>query len=567
MRSDVLYFVLPFVGMFFLTSLGYAQTKSTVPPTDFGLPPSPIESPVREDDGDLPPMIAMQLGGDGKESTPAAVVPKPNPTPATPAGKPKPPPQPFKLCFFDNDFSYKKDPKHTLIFGENLKDMPSDRVFPFESVEDTRISLGGEVRYRYMDEANRLRPPFVKPVAATYDLLRWRNYLDIKHSDWFRGYIEMIDASQNFSELLPTGIDINHWDLLNAFVDLKVLERDEKPVWFRTGRQELSFGSQRLISPLDWANTRRSFQGLRLSSGGSTWDVDAWLTNPVSTATPGTGGGLGPNLGVNRLGNTLDFPDRGILFGGGWATYKGIKDHTIHTFLLYDHHDRFTGGIGFPVGDRITYGNNWIGTFNVADGNRQWLTDVEGGYQFGTDSGQLKDLGATGTQVVSAGYLTTGLGHCWKSVPWEPTIWGFYDYASGSNNPKGGTDSTFFQYYGLVHAYLGLIDNLARQNITDINYRMTLKPTKKVQLTMAQHFFQLATANDTLYTVTGTPFGKPGHGRDVGNEIDFLTTYNYNQNLNLEVGYFFFQYGSYVEAATPGRGNAGQFYVQTTFKY
>jgi len=564
MRLAGQFFVLSSILSFLLlTPLTHGQDSTSPVAADSAVPPSPIASDSYEGESTLPPMVAMQPGGYGMTPTPAAQAPKP--TAAKPAAKPKTPPQPFKLNMFDNDFSYMKDPTHTPIFGEQLKNLKPAGTF--ELFEDTTISFGGELRYRYMDEKNRLRAPFAKGGSSTYDLVRWRNYMDVKYSDWARGYIEMIDASSNFNDLPVTGIDVNHWDIQNAFIDVKVLERDDKPVWFRTGRQEMTFGSQRLVSPLDWANTRRNFEGLRLNSVGTTWDLDAWLTHPVNTATAGDGGGIGPGLGVNNFANRMDTANRGIVFGGGWATYKGIKDHTIHTFLLYDHHDPFTGGGGFPVGDRATYGHNWIGTFNVAGGDRQWLTDIEGGYQFGHDNGQLKALGATSSQTVSAGFVTAGLGHCWKSMPWEPTIWGFYDYASGSNNPQGGTNSTFFQYYGLTHAYLGLIDNIARQNLTDVNYRVTVKPTKKLQLMMAQHFFQLATPNDTLYTVTGQPFGKVGNGTDVGNEIDFVSTYNYNQNLSLEAGYFFFQYGSYVEAATPGRANAGQFYLQTTFKY
>lgn len=553
------------VGFCFVCGFVQAQQQSEIQSTDAALPPSPAERLDPADQGDLPPLIALQPDGYGKPSAPVGEAAKP--APAKPAGKPKPPPQPFKLNMFDNDFSYKKDPQHPFIFGENMKDRRLNDILGYDPIEDTTFSFGGELRYRYMDEANRLRNPFGTPGSATYDLLRWRNYLNMKHSDWFRAYIEMIDASSNFSDLPVTTIDVNQWDIQNAFVDLRVLDRDEKPVWLRTGRQEMTFGSQRLISPLDWANIRRNFEGLRFNSPGTDWDLDAWLTNPVNSATAGDGGGLGPNLGVNNFAYRMDSRNRGILFGGGWATYKGIKDHTVHTFLLYDHHQTFTGGNGYPVGNRITYGNNWVGTFNVSGGDRQWLTDIEGGYQFGTDHGQLAALGATGSQTVSAGYFTGGLGHCWKSVPWEPTIWGFYDYASGSNNPSGGTNSTFFQYYGLTHAYLGLIDNIARQNITDANYRVTLKPTPKVQLTMAQHFFQLATANDTLYTITGVPFGKTGNGTNVGNEIDFISTYTYNQNLSFEMAYFFFQYGSYIEAASPGRPNADMFYVQTTLKY
>ncbi len=532
------------------------------------VPPAPINQLGPNDGASLPPMIASQAGTYASPSTSPGMS-APAPAAAKP-GAPKPPPQPWKPCFFDNDFSYKKTP-HTHLFGEECKDMPLDGILPWDLGEDTRLSVGGELRYRYMNEANRLRAPFVPPNGhSTYDLVRWRQYFDLKHSDWVRVYVEMIDASINHGELPQTGIDVNRWDLQNAFVDLKVLERDDKPVWFRVGRQELQFGSQRLVSALDWANTRRNWSGLRLNSPGTTWDLDAWLVNPVNTATFGTAGGTGPNLGVNLDDHAFDRPQKDILFGGAWATYKGIKDHTIDSFFLYNRYSaNFSGSGGFPaaaiptnsfpLGDRYTLGTRWLGAFPADGGDRSYLTDFEGGYQFGNDKGQS----------VQAGYFTGGLGHTWKTVAWEPTIWGFYDWASGDGNSKDGVNHTFFQQYGLTHAYLGLIDNVARQNTSDINYRFTVKPTKKLQLQAAQHFIQLANSHDTLYTITGTKYGAAGggHGSNVGQELDLLATYTVNQNFSIEAGQFWFWYGDYVHNVQPTRQDAQQFYVQTTFRY
>jgi Alginate export len=235
---------------------------------------------------------------------------------------------------------------------------------------------------------------------------------------------------------------------------------------------------------------------------------------------------------------------------------------------LFDHHDRFfPGGNGFPAappnsfprGDRYTLGTRWQGTYNVDGGARAYLTDVEGGYQFGYDN----------NQSVQAGYVVTGGGHSWKKAPWEPTVWLFYDWASGDSNPADGQDGTFFQHYGLVHAYLGLIDNVARQNISDVNYRVTMKPTKKLQLQAAHHFIRLASGNDSLYTITGQKFGvpAPGRGRDVGQELDLVATYTVNQNLSFEAGQFWFWYGDYVNSVQPARDDARQFYIQTTLRY
>lgn len=578
-------------------SLGVQATEPTIPPSpqvfsdsaqlqlvDFegppipegAVPPAPINQLGPNDGASLPPMIASQAGTYASPSTSPGMA-APAPAAAKPAGPPKPPPQPWKPLFFDNDFSYKKDPKHTPLFGEELKDMPLDEVFPWDSGEDTRLSVGGELRHRHMNEENRLRAPFGAGGHSTYDLLRWRQYFDLKHSDWVRVYIEMIDGSIYNADLPITGIDKNRWDLQNAFVDLKVLERDDKPVWLRVGRQELQFGSQRIVSALDWSNIRRNFEGVRINSPGTTWDLDAWLVNPVNTATFGTAGGAGtPFVGVNKNDHDFDHRQDDITFGGAWAAYKGIKDHTIDTFFLYDRHDAlFVGGAGFdpaspfppgdprrnsfPLGDRYTLGTRWLGTYPADNGDRAYLSEIEGGYQFGNDKGQS----------VQAGYFMCGVGHTWKKVMWEPTIWGFYDWASGDDNPTDGVNGTFFQHYGLVHAYMGLIDNLARQNLTDVNYRIAVKPTKKLQLQLAHHFFQLESANDSLYTVTGQKFGSQTgtNGNDVGQELDLLATWTYNQNFSVEMGQFWFWYGDYVTNVQPTRQDAQQFYVQTTFRY
>src|SRR6266404_6225482 len=89
-----------------------------------------------------------------------------------------------------------------------------------------------------------------------YTLLRSRIYGDLWYQDKLRVYVEFIDARSYDQDLAPAGIDINRSDLLNAFVDLKAGEIDCNPIYVRVGRQELALGSQRLVSALDWANTR-----------------------------------------------------------------------------------------------------------------------------------------------------------------------------------------------------------------------------------------------------------------------------------------------------------------------
>jgi hypothetical protein len=169
-------------------------------------------------------------------------------------GAPLPmPPNPWKTLFYDNDFGYRSLTSDSYYFGDTLKERRLSVIDGLDLFDESCVSVGGELRYRFMNEANRLRPG--GPGRSTYDLWRWRNYVDVKASDEVRVYVEMLDASIFNQELPVTPIDLNRWNIQNAFVDIKLAERDGRPVIFRAGRQELLYGAQHLISPLDWGNT------------------------------------------------------------------------------------------------------------------------------------------------------------------------------------------------------------------------------------------------------------------------------------------------------------------------
>ncbi len=460
---------------------------------------------------------------------------------------PPPPPQPWKILFYDNNFSYKQDPDHQHLWGEELKEIPLD-AFP---IENTLISTGGELRYRYMDEVNRLRAPFTTLRRDTYDLWRWRQYVDLKVSDIFRGYVEGIDASSFGEDLPESSIDSNRWDLLNAFFDLHVADLDDQPVQFRFGRQELLYGSQRLVSPLDWSNTRRNFEGFKLFSKGEVWDVDLWATRPVNTAAG--------NTTLARLDNSYDTNDASRTFSGFFATNHGDPQTTSDLYWLWDR-DRDLATTHLHR-NRHTVGGRWLKhrpiKNELGDAIRTWHIEAEGGYQFGTDSGQR----------VQAGFMTAGAGHTWNQLPWSPEVWLFYDWASGDHDATDDESNTFQQLFPLAHAYLGLIDNVARQNISDVNGRVSFKPTKKLQLQTAYHFIDLATNNDFIYTVTGAPAGATNVGNKVGNELDLPANYDINPNMSVQVAYFWFWYGSAVQNGPLNRDDAKQIYVQTTIHY
>lgn len=492
---------------------------------------------------DLDPVAKEPSVGDVVAGTQA---PKPGPakqaksTPAVfPGPKNIPPTGPWKPLYFDNDFSFKEQPNHEYVFGEEFKNLC------FDVCENPlRISSGGEIRHRYMNEDNRLRPG--GPVHTDYNLLRWRHYLDVSWGD-LRVYGEGIEADSFGSSAPDQAIDVNRWDLLNLFVDYRFLKNDLGTHTFRYGRQELLFGRQRLVSPLDWANTRRNFEGARYMLKGDDYKLDIFATHPVNSAT-----GFQP---VSIYDSRFDQPNYQVWFSGSYFTYTGIKDTVFDLYWLY----LDTGNLQdpqMPYGQRHLVGSRFARLFPTDDNSRVWDLDTEGGLQVGRDQGDN----------VVAGFYSYVVGHSWKKLPLSPRISHSFYYGSGNQDPNSGYNNTFNTLFPLGHAYWALSDNLTGQNLYDYALQLDLKPTAKTAVTTAYHWFSLASNGDVLYNVAGAPVGTPGNGRDVGQALDVYGFYSFNANFDIQTGYSWFWYGEYIEQTAP-RGDASQFYVQTSFRY
>ncbi|WP_166825682.1 alginate export family protein [Thalassoroseus pseudoceratinae] len=460
-------------------------------------------------------------------------------TPTPPAS---PTVQPWKVNFFDNDFSYKNKPGAPYFLGENLKDMPLFTLFD----DDWTLSIGGELRNRYHDERNRLVPG--GPGLSSYNLFRWRQYFDAKAGDHFRLYFEGIDASQFGEELPATPIDVNRWDVQNAFADLKIGSYDDQPIWFRYGRQELLYGAQRLISPLDYSNTRRNFEGFKAFTKLGDWKIDAFTVRPVNSATG--------NAGVPQFDNASDSPDQSRTFQSVYATYSGVDNNTFDFYWMWlREQDERARPPRFPDGSRQLVGMRWAGKRAMGPGTWSW--DNEGGYQFGHDEFD---------ETVQAGFATGILNYTFSDMPWKPKFTGLVWWGSGDEDPNDDYNNTFVPYFPLGHAYWGLIDNLGGPNLLNYSLQASVQPHKKINVLFAYHWFDLASDNDVLYNVAQAPLGRPVGEADIGQEFDILVNYVYNPNFAIQLQYAEFFYGDYVDLTLP-RDDARQFFVQTTLRY
>jgi hypothetical protein len=226
------------------------------------------------------------------------------------------------------------------------------------------FTTGGDFRIRYMNEVGSR----LTGTNNTYYLYRTRVYGDLWYEDRFRVYAEFLDAHSFRQDLAPLPIDIDRSDMLNLFIDFKIAELACAPIYVRAGRQELLYGSQRLISTLDWANTRRTFQGVKAFRHGDKLDVDAFAVQPVI-----------PNP------SHFDSADNNQVFAGLWGTYRPKDGRSIDLYyLMLDNTNNTPTRLGIPAGP---YNVHTIGARH-AGAQCGWLWDAEGAYQFGDRRGQ-----------------------------------------------------------------------------------------------------------------------------------------------------------------------------------
>ncbi|MCA9236256.1 MAG: alginate export family protein [Planctomycetales bacterium] len=444
------------------------------------------------------------------------------------AGPPTPNPcaASHKGVFYLNDFSYLDDPSFD---GSCLGD--SFKLLPVAEGNLGTLDVGGELRMRYHHErgmGQSMGLTRFEDTTTNFWLTRLRTYANWQVADGLRFYCEGIyaDASRDDGNYTRRSIDTNYGDFLNLFVDLGLTENTT----LRVGRQELLYGSQRLVSPLDWANTRRTFEGARLLYNDGDWAANLFYTNLVV---------------VNPT--ELDKADYDQSFYGCYSTYSGFESYTVDAYYLgYD--NEHTG----PPNAGQDFSIHTLGLRVNGSLTDKWLFEMEGGPQFGRQSGLGLDQDAM--------FATAGLGRTLGDVmPWSPTMWFYYDYAAGNN--IGGNWNRFNQLFPLAHRYFGFIDAVQRANVESPNVLLTMNPSAKTTLLFWYWHFMANQDTDIIPANGGTP--PQGISKDYGDELDVVAQFGLSPSSNILFGWSHLWRGNKILAPN----DADFFYTQYTLNF
>jgi len=449
-----------------------------------------------------------------------------------PAEAPLEPGPKFLDLRYDEDFSY--------LDGEpgSYREDFFDPIKNIRFGDDWRLSVGGEFRFRLEAETN-FAFDTVEPTQDTFELFRYLVHFDLKYRQTARVFLQLASMHEEQRERPDRPLDENLFAFQQFFVDIRPLG-DATPLVVRLGRQDLSYGAERFISPLRWANTRRRFDAIKVFWQNKKWQFDVFYAKPV--------------LPVRR--SQLDRYNEQLDLYGAYFVYKGIPDHGIDVFFFAQDDTQNRRNPNGNAGDmgRYTLGGRFYGK------NRGFDYDAFLAGQWGTWANDDIEAWAWG---VDGGYT-------FEQFSCEPRIGAGFDWASGDRDPTDGTVETFDQLFPLGHKYLGYMDFFGRQNIQTVNANITAWPVpKKVQARLAWLAFWLESDQDAIYNVGGAPGRRDTTGRsgtEIGQELDLTVLWKIDPHQAILFGYSHFFDNEFITNTGPSE-DADFFYVQYSLKF
>src|SRR5438552_19175062 len=142
------------------------------------------------------------------------------------------------------------------------------------------LTLGGQARERVEYFRQFLFGASEPEQSDAYLLSRYRLSADLHVTQYFRMFAEGKSAFALDRDLQGgrTTAFVDEFDLLNGFADIMIPLGKQASATLRGGRQELIFGSQRLVGPGDFTQVPRAFEG-----GAAIGQIGGWTITPFWT--------------------------------------------------------------------------------------------------------------------------------------------------------------------------------------------------------------------------------------------------------------------------------------------
>ena len=303
-------------------------------------------------------------------------------------------------------------------------------------------------------------------------------------------------------------------------------------ITFRLGRQELNYGSGRLISVREGPNVRQSFDGFKIMSKEGAWYIDGFAVRPD----------------FDKFGYFNNNPDNQTGFWGIYSTRPLRRNVSMDLYYLGINTNQTTYQRGTANELRHTLGARlWRPIAQMADG---WDFDYETIWQFGS----------FGSANICAWGIATETAYRLPTLPLKPRFSLRVDRTSG-DNPRTNTLGTFNAMFP-VGNYFGILQDTGPGpiNFIDVQPRVEAVVPHNVSVMAVLLLYWRHSLHDGVYGLSGPPF--PGSlirasgnslARFVGYQPGVEARWQIDRHAYLQADYGIFFAGPFLRQTMPGR--------------
>jgi hypothetical protein len=424
----------------------------------------------------------------------------------------------YKLLPSDEDWSFLRDPALRQDFWDPIK-----YVRLRDGRDDWYLSVGGQVR----EDLERIGNDYWghPPIQNAFFDQRYMAHVDVHYGRHFRSFVQLKSGIETFRYGGPRPIDEKRLDFEAGFLDVCAGgERDW--IALRVGRQELNYGSGRLVSVREGPNVRQSFDGFKIMSKIGAWHVDGFAVRPD----------------FDNFGFFDNNPNNQIAFWGIYSTRPIRRDISLDLYYLGIARKEATYNRGTANELRHSFGARlWRPTAEKEPG---WDFDYEGVWQFGS----------FGSANIRAWTFASETGYSLPIARLKPRFSVKADVSSG-DNPGTNTLGTFFPLFPIGN-YFGVIADTGPgpMNFIDVHPRIQTVFPHNVSVMTDLVLYWRESLLDGVYNVPGS-LVRPtddSRARFVGYRPGVEVRWQINPHAYIQGDYGIFYAGRFIRETMPG---------------
>jgi hypothetical protein len=316
----------------------------------------------------------------------------------------------YKLLRSDEDWSFLRD--------KNLRSDFSDAIkyIPLRKTDKTWFAaFGGEARETWEQIGNDNWGQ--SPIMNGYLNERYMAHADLHYGTHVRTFLELKSGINSFRADGPRPIDEKRLDFQSGFLEVGG-DTSWGSVHVRAGRQELEYGSGRLVDVREGPNVRLSFDGFLVRASTRAWKMDGFAMRPDE----------------DKAGFFDNAPDHSVGFWGVYATRAILQKMQLDLYYLGQ--NRKNGSFERGTAHEVRHSLGLRLSRPVASEHPGWDFDHEALWQFGS----------FGAADIRAWTVATETGYRIPTIPLKPRFSAKADISSG-DHPATNTLGTFNPLY------------------------------------------------------------------------------------------------------------------------